>query len=150
MRNLELQANGISTQYDQHGEQLRQAQSSADQILSTLDTAATTATSFTASLSSAIGIQGWWPYIYCPAASLLMGSYGLPPSALRNIALVGLGEVAGFFISHAPALISSWDKTTEVPEETAAEAHVIVSEPWKTETDMVGHEMRRKRHVHVF
>ncbi|KAG7152434.1 hypothetical protein HYQ46_011722 [Verticillium longisporum] len=30
-----------------------------------------------------------------------MGSYGLPPSALRNLGLVALGELTGFAISLA-------------------------------------------------
>jgi hypothetical protein len=35
----------------------------------------------------------------CPAVSLMMGSYGLPPSILRNIALIALGEAFGFAVA---------------------------------------------------
>lgn len=41
----------------------------------------------------------WWPYVICPAFSLVMGSYGLPPSVTRNIALIALGETFGFAIA---------------------------------------------------
>ena len=34
----------------------------------------------------------------CPAVSLVMGSYGLPPSILRNLGLVAVGEAFGFVI----------------------------------------------------
>jgi len=35
----------------------------------------------------------------CPAVSLVMGSYGLPPSILRNIGLIALGEAFGFVVA---------------------------------------------------
>jgi hypothetical protein len=35
----------------------------------------------------------------CPAVSLVMGSYGLPPSILRNIGLIALGEAFGFMVA---------------------------------------------------
>jgi len=37
-------------------------------------------------------VLGWWPYLVCPAVSLVMGSYGLPPSGYRNIMLILAGE----------------------------------------------------------
>lgn len=48
-------------------------------------------------LSTAI----WWPYIICPVASLTLGSYGLQPSLVRNLLLLGAGEFAGFLVSFA-------------------------------------------------
>lgn len=39
-------------------------------------------------LSTAI----WWPYIICPVASLTLGSYGLQPSLVRNLLLLGAGK----------------------------------------------------------
>jgi hypothetical protein len=36
--------------------------------------------------------------------SLIMGSYGLPPSALRNIGLIAMGEFAGFILSSINSL----------------------------------------------
>ncbi len=35
----------------------------------------------------------------CPAISLVMGSYGLPPSILRNLGLIAAGEAFGFVIA---------------------------------------------------
>ena len=40
----------------------------------------------------------WWPYVACPAATLVLGSYGLAPSAVRNLALVGVGKSQNFEI----------------------------------------------------
>ncbi len=69
-----------------------------------LETTAASAISVHDSLSPLRLAGGrWWPYIVCPAASLVMGSYGLPPSAFRNLALVVLGELAG-------ALLASYDR----------------------------------------
>lgn len=50
------------------------------------------------------GIGHWMPYIISPVAMLLLGSYGLEPSAVRNLGLVALGEVVGFVVSHVPRL----------------------------------------------
>lgn len=152
MRNLELQADGISARYDEHGEQLRQAQNSADQILSTLDAAATSASTFTSSFSNAFAIQGWWPYIYCPVASLMMGSYGLPPSAVRNVALVGLGEVAGFFVSNVSTLFSSLSAITITALEAAVPDGNTTSfqEVWWPDVDIINDDLRKRRHVRAF
>lgn len=100
MHQLELYVDAMSSRYNEHGERLKEAQRKADQILGTLDSAASSVASFRSSISSTFSLKGWWPYIYCPVASLIMGSYGLPPSATRNIVLIGLGEIAGYLISN--------------------------------------------------
>ena len=100
MHFIEAYVDSMSSMYHEHGEKLKQAQLRADQILGTLDSAASSATLFQSSVWRTFGFTGWWPYIYCPVASLVMGSYGLPPSASRNIVLVGLGEVAGYLVSN--------------------------------------------------
>lgn len=46
------------------------------------------------------GFGGWAPYIISPVATLLLGSYGLAPSAVRNLGLVALGEAVGFSFSN--------------------------------------------------
>lgn len=58
-----------------------------------LDNAATSASVFNDSIFTSLKLSRLWPYIVCPAASLIMGSYGLEPSAVRNIWLVGLGQL---------------------------------------------------------
>jgi predicted ATPase len=37
----------------------------------------------------------WWPQIVSPIVFLVAGSFGLPPSLLRNLALLSLGEGFG-------------------------------------------------------
>ena len=152
MRNLEEQANNISLRYDEHSEQLRKAQSGADQILRILDTAAASASTLTSSFSSAFAIQGWWPYIYCPAASLLMGSYGLPPSAVRNIALFGIGEIAGFFLSNISNILSSFRSFTISGFEVGHEATNATSfhEAYWAEAELINNDLRKRRHTRDF
>ncbi|CAM1506448.1 Fc.00g060890.m01.CDS01 [Cosmosporella sp. VM-42] len=94
-------ADALSVKYDTHDGRLERAQEKAEKILGILDNATTSALIFRSSMFSGFGLSGWWPYILCPAASLVMGSYGLEPSAMRNIWLVGLGEIVGFIISIA-------------------------------------------------
>jgi hypothetical protein len=100
MHQLQIYVDAMSSRYNEHGKRLKEAQRRADEILGTLDSAASSAASFQNSISSTLGLKGWWPYIYCPLASLVMGSYGLPPSAMRNLVLVGLGEVVGYLVSN--------------------------------------------------
>ncbi|KAI1338767.1 hypothetical protein F5Y15DRAFT_424288 [Xylariaceae sp. FL0016] len=89
----------LSTKYDDHKYQLQQAQDMTSDILDKLGDTATTATTVHDSILGRSSSISWWPYVWCPAVSLVMGSYGLPPSALRNAGLIALGESAGFVIS---------------------------------------------------
>ncbi|RYP59475.1 hypothetical protein DL770_010186 [Monosporascus sp. CRB-9-2] len=84
---------GLSTKYDDHTELLHRAQNMTSDILSTLEDTAASAFSIGDSFSKHDSAGSWWPYIWCPAASLVMGSYGLPPSALRNLGLLALGLI---------------------------------------------------------
>ncbi|GKT70894.1 nuclear membrane fusion protein kar5 [Colletotrichum tofieldiae] len=70
-------------------------------LLETLDDMVASTSEVRGSLGYRSSWTSWLPYVICPAASLLMGSYGLPPSAVRNIGLIALGEVAGFVVSYA-------------------------------------------------
>jgi len=78
---------------------LAQAQNMTNNILDTLESTATSAAGIKGSLSRDDGVSSWWPLLVCPTASLVMGSYGLPPSAVRNLGLVTLGWVLGLVIS---------------------------------------------------
>jgi hypothetical protein len=88
---VEKRTESISTATEEHEKKLEAAGLLADKITSTLDSAATSATAFQSSFASQLGLSGWWPFIYCPTASLLLGSYGLPPSLVRNVGLFGIG-----------------------------------------------------------
>lgn len=152
MKRLELKANSMTSRYDAHDEQLRQAQSSTNRILETLDSATTSVSTFTTSFSSTFWFQGWWPYIYCPAASLIMGSYGLPPSAARNIALIGAGEIAGFLVSNISTLVSSVkSKMSQEQVSRVVEGNSTSSDDtfW-AETDIFNYDLRKRRHVRAF
>ncbi|RYP29346.1 hypothetical protein DL767_006762 [Monosporascus sp. MG133] len=83
---------GLSTKYDDHTELLYRARNMTSDILSTLEDTAASASFIGDSFSKHDSASSWWPYIWCPAASLVMGSYGLPPSALRNLGLLALGQ----------------------------------------------------------
>lgn len=88
---LEDRTKAVATATEEHDKKLEAANRLADKIATTLDSAAASASLFHSSFWSRVGLSGWWPFVYCPTASLLLGSYGLPPSLLRNVGLFGLG-----------------------------------------------------------
>ncbi|KAI0112407.1 hypothetical protein GGR51DRAFT_506922 [Nemania sp. FL0031] len=94
----------LVSKYDAHTDLLQQAQNITNEILDTLEETAASASTFGDALSGQRSLTSRWPYIWCPVVSLVMGSYGLPPSLIRNLALVALGETAGFIISSSPSL----------------------------------------------
>lgn len=112
MEILTAYVNAITERYEEHGERLRKVQVKTDEILTTLDSAAYSAASLQASMSTTFAFRGWWPYIYSPVISLVFGSYGLSPSLTRNIALLGIGEVVGFIISTIMAISRNIDHAT--------------------------------------
>lgn len=96
MRRLSEIAGALITKQEWHQGQLEQAQLQALQVLNTLDSVSATAVTFRSNLLGGLGLTKWWPYIVCPITSLIIGSYGLPPSAVRNVVLVGIGECASW------------------------------------------------------
>jgi hypothetical protein len=83
----------LTTKYDVHTDLLQQVQNITNEILDTLGETAASAATVGDVFSGQRPLTSRWPYIWCPVASLVMGSYGLPPSLLRNIGLVALGKV---------------------------------------------------------
>ncbi|KAI8623030.1 hypothetical protein F5Y19DRAFT_468834 [Xylariaceae sp. FL1651] len=83
----------LVNKYDAHTDLLEQAHNITIEILDALGDTAASAAIVGEVLLGHRSLTAWWPYIWCPAASLIMGSYGLPPSVPRNIALVALGEL---------------------------------------------------------
>lgn len=83
----------LADKYDVHAVSLQQTRSIASGILETLEDTAASAAAIGDSYLGQRSLKSWWLYIWCPVASLVMGSYGLPPSLLRNFALVALGKI---------------------------------------------------------
>lgn len=83
---------GLTISYDDHADRLHEARNLTEDILDSLEETAASATYVGSSVLKQSSTSSWWPYIWCPAASLVLGSYGLPPSATRNLALVALGR----------------------------------------------------------
>jgi hypothetical protein len=92
MERLEHMADSLSHKYSAHEGSLSLVHQRAMDITNTLESAASSATAFHGYLSRGFSFAGLWPYIFCPVASLWMGSYGLPPSAARNLALISIGR----------------------------------------------------------
>lgn len=92
MERLEGVAGRLLEQQNSQQNRLERAQQTTKKILVALESISASSNSFHASF---FGITGWteglWPYVVCPLVSLTVGSYGLPPSAQRNIVLLGLG-----------------------------------------------------------
>ncbi|OTB03651.1 hypothetical protein M426DRAFT_23590 [Hypoxylon sp. CI-4A] len=128
----------LTAKYDDHTNLLHQASNMTNEILDTLEGTAASASYVSDSIRTKSSALSWWPYIWCPAASLVLGSYGLPPSAVRNIALVALGEVAGWtyssiqsfsgdFFSMPSSKLSSLVYTWEVPFTTSKPSYDIMN-----------------------
>ncbi|KAI5467707.1 hypothetical protein BGZ63DRAFT_478074 [Mariannaea sp. PMI_226] len=98
MESLEGIANHLRSKFSHHEGQLGQVQQQAEQILVTLEVATASVESLRNSLFSGLNLSAVWPYIVCPIASLVMGSYRLEPSITRNLWLVGIGA-SGIYIS---------------------------------------------------
>jgi hypothetical protein len=92
MSKISDMADYLLSQQDQHLHSLDQAQQSMAQVLDTLDHVSASTANIGITLGQAANLGGWWPHILCPAVSLVMGSYRMPPSAFRNILLVGIGQ----------------------------------------------------------
>uniref|UniRef100_A0A1Y1JRX3 Uncharacterized protein n=1 Tax=Photinus pyralis TaxID=7054 RepID=A0A1Y1JRX3_PHOPY len=100
MEELSLLADMVADKHLSHQEMLQSAQNETAHLLASLEAASFSMGNLRASFSD-LGSVGWWPYIICPAASLVLGSYRLQPSATRNILLLGVGEIAGFLMTFA-------------------------------------------------
>lgn len=104
-------AEALSLRQDDHARSLKDAQNITNDILDTLDeVAASVMILEEASLSyfGGSGLFKWVSYIVSPVATLMLGSYGLAPSALRNLGLVVLGEFVGFLICHIDRIFVPW------------------------------------------
>ncbi|KAI0169084.1 hypothetical protein GGR52DRAFT_574308 [Hypoxylon sp. FL1284] len=127
MQRLVYFVENLTTEFSGHSNLLYQARNITNEIRDTLEDTVVSANYVTSSFSRQSSASSWWPYIWCPAASLVLGSYGLPPSAVRNLALVALGEVAGLTLSSSrsffsssstpttkyPAFFHTWGRSTE-------------------------------------
>lgn len=90
----------LTTKFQDHSAFLHQANNVTNDLLDALHETAAVASSMQDSfLSRVANKSSWWPYIIFPTASLVLGSYGLPPSMLRNIGLLAFGEAVGFVVS---------------------------------------------------
>ncbi|KAI1098224.1 hypothetical protein F4804DRAFT_350608 [Jackrogersella minutella] len=94
----------LATEYDEHTNRLHLAHNLTDGIHNSLVDTAASAAYVGSSILRQSSASSWWPYVWCPAASLVLGSYGLPPSGTRNLALLALGEAAGFTLSSIQSL----------------------------------------------
>ncbi|KAI0204535.1 hypothetical protein F4808DRAFT_345920 [Astrocystis sublimbata] len=116
----------LATKYDVHTDLLQQAQNITHEILNTLEYTAASATAMGGAFLGHRSLQSWWLYVWCPVVSLIMGSYGLPPSMLRNLALIALGETAGFIISSFP-FVSFGHAHIDNSLELAEATHIITN-----------------------
>ncbi|KAK0747279.1 hypothetical protein B0T21DRAFT_322116 [Apiosordaria backusii] len=104
MDRLAIATETLSVKLEDHATTLKQANNITNDILDSLEATADVASSVNKSFVRAT-TGGWWPFFVFPTASLVMGSYGLPPSILRNLALLTLGGLVGF-------MVSSYDQLT--------------------------------------
>ncbi|KAH6640447.1 hypothetical protein F5144DRAFT_589920 [Chaetomium tenue] len=89
----------LSAKFGDHSIMIKQANNITNDILDALEQTAALASSVNETFLTRVSVKSWWPFAVFPAASLLFGSYRLPPSMLRNIGLLVFGEVIGFVVS---------------------------------------------------
>ncbi|KAK1827714.1 nuclear fusion protein KAR5 [Podospora conica] len=89
----------LASNHNIQAERVEQAFNITNELLDALEETATTASTLNKSFLSRAPSGTWWPHILCPVASLVLGSYGLAPSAFRNLGLLALGEGVGFVVS---------------------------------------------------
>ncbi|KAL2174552.1 uncharacterized protein P884DRAFT_249654 [Thermothelomyces heterothallicus CBS 202.75] len=99
MERLSTATEELATKFEDHSSMLKQVSNITNDILDSLEETAAVATSMNESLFASRVARSWWPFVVFPTASLIMGSYGLPPSIFRNIGLLAFGEVVGFVVS---------------------------------------------------
>lgn len=85
--------------FEDHSSTITQVSNITNDILDSLEETAAVVSSMNESLFASSAARSWWPFVVFPTASLVMGSYGLPPSIFRNIGLLAFGEVIGFVVS---------------------------------------------------
>lgn len=89
----------LASNHNIHAERVEQAYNITNELLDALEETATTASTLNKSFLSRTPTGKWWPHIICPVATLVLGSYGLEPSAFRNLGLLALGEGIGLVFS---------------------------------------------------
>lgn len=114
---LAAKTDGLSSKYDDHIYAMSEAKNMTTEILDTLQGVATNAAMIEEASHSllrgfGISVGCWVPYIISPLATLLLGSYGLAPSAMRNLGLVALGEVIGFSFNILNGIMTPWMAST--------------------------------------
>ncbi|KAL5598570.1 hypothetical protein BROUX41_003503 [Berkeleyomyces rouxiae] len=87
----------LAREHYEHAQRLGNVTQKTSEILQSLETAALSVSTLHKSAISRNSnyILSLWPFAVCPVTTLALGSYGLQPSAVRNLALVALGEGVG-------------------------------------------------------
>ncbi|KAM7204954.1 nuclear fusion protein KAR5 [Naviculisporaceae sp. PSN 640] len=97
----------IAAKYEDHTHTLTQARNLTNDLLDSLEETAATVSDVKSSLFRDVSPGNWWPHIVFPTVTLVMGSYGLPPSFIRNFGLLALGEGIG-------CAVSSFDELADI------------------------------------
>ncbi|VBB80146.1 Putative protein of unknown function [Podospora comata] len=103
----------LSDEVEDHTSMLKQAKNITNEILDALEETATAALTVNESMFKTATTKSWWPFLVCPSASLVLGSYGMPPSMLRNFGLLAFGEAIGFLVSSYGDLTTQFSITVD-------------------------------------
>ncbi|UNI18211.1 hypothetical protein JDV02_004493 [Purpureocillium takamizusanense] len=148
MENLAKLADTLAIKHYGHQKALSDAQESVEQVLDTLESVSTSAGGLRSSMSG-LSMTKWWPYLLCPVTTLIVGSYGLPPSAMRNMLLLGLGEAAGFIITTANQYTSSKTSTGSVSAGLPLNRSSTLNTAYSID-DFTDHDLRRRKYFETF
>lgn len=103
----------LSDEVEDHTSMLKQAKNITNEILDALEETAAAALTVNESMFKTATTKSWWPFLVCPSASLVLGSYGMPPSMLRNFGLLAFGEAIGFLVSSYGDLTTQFSITVD-------------------------------------
>ncbi|KAL1888118.1 hypothetical protein Cpir12675_006285, partial [Ceratocystis pirilliformis] len=97
LQHLVAITSSLALQHREHTQSLNNVTEQTSEIIRSLETAALSVSSLHSSAMAhgARNLVSLWPFAVCPATTLVLGSYGLQPSAVRNLMLVTLGEGFG-------------------------------------------------------
>ncbi|KAJ4393243.1 hypothetical protein N0V93_002451 [Gnomoniopsis smithogilvyi] len=128
LERLTATTDDLLSKCEEHAFAITEAKNMTNEILEMLESVAGTAAVIEEAERSRwrdSGLGGWMPYIVSPATTLFLGSYGLAPSAVRNLCLVALGEIIGFSMTNINRITMPW--TTMVGQFDRVAANTTVS-----------------------
>ncbi|KAL1880583.1 hypothetical protein VTK73DRAFT_5388 [Phialemonium thermophilum] len=106
LKRLSTISDQLSSRYDRHLHLLNEAQNMTESVLDALEEAVAAATGLNQVFLGLPQFGRWWPHVAFPITTLVLGSYAIAPSVLRNLTLIAFGEFLGVFYSSREEILT--------------------------------------------